>query len=351
MKTSGMTRRVHVNPATGAGMVRAAGLIGFRALVEETGGDPGPLLRAAGIDPDLLDSPDSRLPYAAMIQLLEDAAARLDCPDFGLRLAVHQDIRILGPAAMIGLYSDTVGECLKAIGTYFYAHATGGAVGLAGAGPTSCDVTFEILIPGLHAKRQINELSLSIGQALLEMIIAPGFRSERVQFTHRRPPDVAPLKKRFGQHLEFDAPVNAIAIPREVLGRPVATSNAVFRQVAVQYVHEHVSTVTNDRARHVELLAHQLLPTGRCTLRAVSDILALHPRSLQRELQVLGTDFRSILDKVRRDLVTDYLRDTDASLGRVAAMLGYGDQAAFTNAFSRWFGMPPHAWRMRESHR
>ena len=163
--------------------------------------------------------------------------------------------------------------------------------------------------------------------------------------------DVTPLKKRFGPHLEFDAPVNAIAIPRDVLSRPVATSNAVFRQVAVQYVHEHVSTAAHDRARHVELLAHQLLPTGRCTLRAVSDILALHPRSLQRELQVLGTDFRSILDKVRRDLVTDYLRDTDASLGRVAAMLGYGDQAAFTNAFSRWFGMPPRAWRMRESHR
>jgi len=332
-------------------MVRAAGLLGFRRLVDEIGGDADALLRAAGIGPAVLDSPDSQLPYAAMIHLLEDAAVRLDCPDFGLRLAACQDIRILGPAAMIGLYSDTVGECLKAIGTFFYAHATGGAVGLAGAGPTSCDVTFEILIPGLHAKRQINELSLSIGQALLEMIIAPGFRSERVRFTHRQPPGLTALKKRFGPHLEFDAPVNAIAIPRDVLGWPVATSNAVFRQVAVQYVHEHVSTAANDRARHVELLAHQLLPTGRCTLRAVSDILALHPRSLQRELQVLGTDFRSILDKVRRDLVTDYLRDTDASLGRVAAMLGYGDQAAFTNAFSRWFGMPPRAWRMRERHR
>jgi AraC-like DNA-binding protein len=332
-------------------MVRAAGLLGFRRLVEEIGGDAGALLHAAGIDPALLESPDNRLPYAAMIHLLEDAALRLHCPDFGLRLAAYQDIRILGPAAMIGLYSDTVGECLKAVGTYFYAHATGGVVDLADAGAATCDVTFEVLIPGLHAKRQINELSASIGQELLEMIIAKGFRSKRVQFTHRRPSDVIPLTKRFGPHLEFDAPVNAIAIPRDVLSRPVATSNVVFRQVAVQYVHKHVSTATHDREQQVELLAHQLLPTGRCTLRAVSDILALHPRSLQRELQVLGTDFRSILDKVRRDLVTDYLRDSDASLGKVAAMLGYGDQAAFTNAFSRWFGLPPRVWRMRESQR
>ncbi len=114
-----MTRRMHRNPATGAGMVRAAGLLGFRRLVEEIGGDADALLRAAAIGPRALDSPDSQLPYAAMIRLLEDAAVRLGCPDFGLRLAAYQDIRILGPAAMIGLYSDTVGECLKAIGTYF----------------------------------------------------------------------------------------------------------------------------------------------------------------------------------------------------------------------------------------
>ena len=77
----------------------------------------------------------------------------------------------------------------------------------------------------------------------------------------------------------------------------------------------------------------------------------MYPRSLQRELEVLGTDFRSILDRIRRDLVTDCLRDTDASLGKVAAMLGYGDQAAFANAFGRWFGMPPGAWRIRENRR
>ncbi len=26
-------------------------------------------------------------------------------------------------------------------------------------------------------------------------------------------------------------------------------------------------------------------------------------------------------------------------------MLGYGDQAAFTNAFQRWYDMPPGRWR------
>lgn len=340
-----MIRRVRHRRADGE-TVRAAGLLGFAALVEDLGGQADELLRSAGIEPASLASPDNLISYAAMVRLLEDAAARLHCPDFGLRLSALQDIRILGPAAMIALYSDTVGECLKAIATYFYVHATGGSVGLAPSADARLhELTFEILMPGLHAKRQINELSLGIGQTLLEMIIAPGFRSERVQFTHRRPPDLRPLHRRFGTHLEFDCPVNALAIPATVLGQPVATSNPEFRRVAVQYVREHIAAAGHDRASRVRLLAHQLLPTGRCTLATMADVMATHPRSLQRELRALGTDFRGILDDVRRELVVDYLRDTEASLGQIAAMLGYGDQAAFSNAFRRWFGVPPGRWR------
>jgi AraC-like DNA-binding protein len=329
-----------------SGTVRAAGLLGFEPLVEELGGRAQGLLRSAGIDPQSLASPDNRISYASMIRLLEDASVRLRCPDFGLRLSALQDIRILGPAAMIALYSETVGECLRAVATYFYVHATGGTVAMVpGEDARSHDLTFEILMPGLHAKRQINELSLGIGQTLLEMIIAPGFRSGRIQFTHRRPADLGPLQRRFGTHLEFDCPVNAIAIPDSVLGQPVATSNRDFRRVAVQYVREHISSDEHDRASRVRLIAHQLLPTGRCTLESVADVMAMHPRSLQRELRALGTDFRGILDAVRRELAADYLSDTDASLGQVAAMLGYSDQAAFTNAFRRWFGVSPGRWR------
>jgi AraC-like DNA-binding protein len=49
--------------------------------------------------------------------------------------------------------------------------------------------------------------------------------------------------------------------------------------------------------------------------------------------------------RARRELVADYLINTDATLTQVAAMLGYGDQAAFNNAFRRWYDLPPGIWR------
>ena len=325
--------------------IRAAGLLGFQRLVADLGGDTDALLKAANTDPEALRYPDNRISYAAMITMLEDSARALDCPDFGLRLSGFQDIDILGPAAMIAHYSDTVGASLEAIATFMHVHTDGAAVQLLQSDENIASLTFEVLAPGLHAQPQINELSLGIGQSLLEMFFGQGFRSQYVQFTHRRPPDTRSLTRRFGPHLSFGHAVNALTFPRTRLATPIATANPEFRDIAVNYIRDHLGGTEGNRVRRVVLLVHQLLPTGRCSLQAVSDILVMHPRTLQRELRSTGVDFRRIVDRARRELVTDYLVNSDASLTRVAAMLGYGDQAAFNNAFKRWYGVPPGQWR------
>lgn len=329
--------------------IRAAALLGFRRLAKQLGGDPDALLQLAGIDPAALDFPDNRLSYPAMIRLLEDCARRLDCPDFGLQLSAYQSIDILGPAAMIARYSDTVGASLKAIATYLYVHTTGANVSVIPMDDRLSALTFEVTIPGLNAERQINELSLGIGQSLLEMLIGRDYRCEHVQFTHRWPEDVSPLVRRFGRQLSFGRSVNALVLARSELAKPVASANPEFRNIAVDYVRDHLGDHADNRVRRVVLLIHQLLPTGRCTLDAVASILGAHPRTLQRDLKKSGLDFRSILNQTRRDLAEVYLVQTDATLTQVAAMLGYGDQAAFNNAFRSWFGEPPGQWRSQQS--
>jgi AraC-like DNA-binding protein len=309
------------------------------------GGDADALLAASEIDPAALASPDNRISYAAMIELLEDSAQKLDCPDFGLRLSSSQDIDILGPAAMIARHSDTIGESLRAIATYLFVHTTAASIQFTQMDSDYTSMSYEVLIPGLHARRQINELTVGIGQNLLNLLIGPGFRSVRVLFTHRKPNDLRPLVRRFGRHLHFDEPVNAIALPNQALAKPAPAANPEFRNIAIDYVRDHLGASKDEPLRRIVMLVRQLLPTGRCSLQAVSHTLGIHPRTLQRELRSSGADFRSIVDGIRRELVADYLLHTNASLTQIAAMLGYGDQAAFHNAFKRWYGMPPGHWR------
>lgn len=327
------------------GTIRAAALLGFRRLASNMGADADALLEAAGIDPQSLDSPDNRISYPAMIALLEDCAEELACSDFGLRLSRYQNMDILGPAAMIAQYSDTVGDCLNAIATYLYVHTNGAVVRVSPVSRDLTSLTFEVLLPGLHTRRQINELSLGIGQSILEMLISAGFRCRQVQFTHRRPTDLVPLIERFGASLSFGEPINGLIFEKGHLAKPVATANAEFHDIALAYIHDHLRDTEEHRLRSVLLLVHQFLPTGRCSLEAVARVLGMHPRTLQRELRELGSDFRGIVDRARRELASDYLANTDASLTQISAMLGYSDQAAFTTAFRRWFGTTPGRWR------
>src|SRR5690606_24559602 len=67
--------------------VDADSLRGFPELVRQLGGDPDAILQRAAIDPALLDRPSAFIEYRALLNAMQQAAADLDCPDFGLKLA------------------------------------------------------------------------------------------------------------------------------------------------------------------------------------------------------------------------------------------------------------------------
>ena len=73
--------------------------------------------------------------------------------------------------------------------------------------------------------------------------------------------------------------------------------------------------------------------------------LALSPSELQRRLEQVGTSFRAEVERVRRTLTEQYLRDPSLSLIEIAFLLGFSEQSAFSRACRRWFGKPPSALR------
>src|SRR5688500_12231781 len=96
------------------GKVRVDALRMYVEVVRDFGGDPESLLWGVGIPPEALGQADAVISYRAMIQLLEDSAVELACPDFGLRLASRQGgIAVLGPLAVAMKNSSTVGEAYR----------------------------------------------------------------------------------------------------------------------------------------------------------------------------------------------------------------------------------------------
>ena len=76
--------------------VRSGALSGFLPLVGSLQGDADGLLTEVDLDREVLANPDRLIGIEQLASLLDNCAKRLDCPDFGLRLAGYQGIDMLG---------------------------------------------------------------------------------------------------------------------------------------------------------------------------------------------------------------------------------------------------------------
>lgn len=325
--------------------IRAAALAGLPELITRLGGDAEPLLRAHGFTLLAGSDPERHVSYADFIGLLEDCASALRCPDFGLRVGRMQDLQVLGPIAIVMRHSATVAEAINSVARYLSFHTPGAAVELIVAAGEMPGFTVEIVLPEGRRARQINELGMFLGQRMLELLLGEGYRALAVHFVSDPPEDLAPLRRVFGARLEFGMPIGRFALREAELARPVRNADATVRRL----IASHIDLARRDPGvplvDRVSRAVRTLLPSGRCSLSAVSDQLGLAPRSLQRSLQERGASFRGLQETEQRLLAEQLLKNPGLPLLRVATLAGFADQSTFTRAFARWNGMSPGHWR------
>jgi len=325
--------------------VRAAALVGVPELIERLGGDSRNLLRAHGFDRSSLTDIERHVSYGDFIRLLEDCAAQLECPDFGLRVAALQDINVLGPVATVIRHSSSVADAVVSVARYLSYHTPGAAVELVGASGGGRGFTIEVVLPGLRRCRQINELSMSLGQRLLDLLLGEGYRAPAVHFTNPAPPDRAALHRVLGNAIEFDMPINRFVLRESDLMRPVESADPALRRLITGYIELTRQDTVVPLVERVNRSIRTLLPSGRCTLSTVAEHLGFAPRSLQRELSRQGLCFRTLQQVQQEETARRLLATTGLPLLRVANMTGFAEQSTFNRAFARWTRRPPGRWR------
>ena len=97
-------------------------------------------------------------------------------------------------------------------------------------------------------------------------------------------------------------------------------------------------------ARVVNALHLRVGHTDLSIERVASD-LNLTKRTLQRRLQDQNTNFAQLRDDLRFHYAIKYLIDDQLSVDRVSRALDFSDRTSFTNAFKRWTGLSPSAFR------
>src|SRR6186713_777601 len=81
--------------------MRAVTLTGYLEVAARVGLDGARMLRQSGIQPELLSSPETRVPANAVIDLVERSAELSGCENFGLLMAETRSFADLGPLALL----------------------------------------------------------------------------------------------------------------------------------------------------------------------------------------------------------------------------------------------------------
>lgn len=102
-------------------VVRSAAISGF---LVEAGDAADAVLREAGIDPGQLELADTPIDIAQLQRLLAVAAERLQRPDFGLRVAQHQGLEMLGLLGHVLRGASTLQEVCSIGQRYMSLHST-----------------------------------------------------------------------------------------------------------------------------------------------------------------------------------------------------------------------------------
>jgi AraC-like DNA-binding protein len=329
--------------ATYAARALQAPLLAARAR----GVDSAALLAAVGLAPELLASPEARVPLATVRALWDEAAARSGDVHFGLHAGEAVPRGAFGVLEYTAGAGATLGDGLRLLARYtrLVDQAAEVTLEVQGARATLCHaLPGDPLGAGPHASAFILAGLLSYARQATGTPLAP----LEVRLPHPAPADAREHARVFGGPVRFGAPDVALVLPASALPLPLATADAGLLAILQAHAEELLARLAPPAGETTSRVRALLLPRlaeGEPEVGAAARALGLSSRTLQRRLADEGATFREVHDALRRELALRHVGEGRLSLAEVAFLLGFQEPSAFHRAFRRWTGTTPGAWR------
>lgn len=312
------------------------------AHAKNSGLTVAPLLERAGLSRRQIEDPDVRLPVADQITFLNLVADATGDELLGFHLAKSCELRAIGLFYYVLASSGTLLEvCQRA--ARFSAMVNEGAVQRFIDGR---QFGLGISYAGVSRHQDRHQLGFFFGGVirLLRQLTAVHVVPEVLRLAHARTKGAREISAYFGCAVEFGASVDEILFARSLSALPIVNADPFLNRLLVNLCEEAVAKRSISRGSirtQVENAIAVALPHGNARANAIAKSLGLSQRSLARHLTQEGTSFSQLLNGMRRDLASRYLKDETLSISEIAWLLGYHDIGAFSHAFKHWTGNTP----------
>ena len=300
-------------------------------------------MQRAGVDLDAIEHEACFVPHAAVIGFVDAAVRATGEAEPGLLLAPMVSVSTYGVFGRYALQAATLRAAIERCIDALVYHTAGDAAWLA-TGGAEARFCYRFALAGRPGYAAVAPGVAGVLLSLCRAYSPPGWRPLRVELDTPRPrrPDLAEAV--FGCPVRYGAPAIAVVLrPRDLAARarPAAGPLVTLADLA----RDRMGPAPRSRLEViVEQVRVQVL-SGSVSVEAVARAMDLSVRSLQRELNGAGTDFRALAALARQERAVALMRQGDASITAIAAELGYSAPANFTRAFRKATGLSPREFR------
>jgi AraC-like DNA-binding protein len=332
--------------------IRACVLIGIDKLILSGQQDAKTLFQRAKIPFEAIDQPDSFISFFQVLQLVNEAALATNNSNFGLEwsLATPSHFPTMGPTVLLAKFARNLGDWLEMGQKYWELNTNGNMTELV---QNDNFMTFRyITVPTAINTRHFTEwLLANIARMARNATNQTDLKATKILFSHSKPNNVDLHYEVFQCPLHFDTGRDEVIFDRDILSLPISGGMALFKSVLGLYVRHRAKQLPNiGRKTHhkVSMAISAMLSTRKCSLETISDAMGFSsPKKLQRMLENDQVTFSYVLDEVRRITALRLLSTSKISVQKIAHLLDYTSNAAFTLAFKRWHGDSPLQYRKK----
>jgi AraC-like DNA-binding protein len=207
--------------------------------------------------------------------------------------------------------------------------------------PTNTAVTHSDSLLRFLMEQQLTQLSTH-----LKAVVEGSYLPIRASLSYSAPEHTHLYERYLGCPVRFGRPVSELVYPKSILSAKPRMAHGLTSKIlqdTCDRILGEVKTSTGVAGEVYQIIAST--PGHSPSMEGVARQIGTTVRTLNRKLVAESTSFTRILDDVRWNLASEYLRSTKLSIDDISELVGFSDSANFRHAFRRWTGSTPARFR------
>ena len=328
--------------------IRAQSLNRAIDRLDTLGADTDRLLRRFGFSRTHTSNPLRRVSFSQFVDFYEAAADVAGDSHLGLHIGEYTELDHYDTLGYAARCCDTFGDALQTLCRYLRVLEDGSRASVV-ISAVEARLRYALTDVAARTGRQTVELGLCVFHRWGESLLQSNWPLHSITFSHPASAGAGEYRRIFSCDVEFEQSANELIFPASLLDTPLQSADSGLRAIMEDSL-RHVTHslpggdvwISNTRQHIIALLGQ-----GEPSLTAVSELLGVSARTLQRRLKERASSFAELLDAIRKELAGSEMRRAQITTGEVAFALGYSDVSAFHHAFRRWYATTPADYRRR----